>query len=120
MFSMYFKEYPSGSWEELEPKGLLSSLGKIKRGIESDKPGEAGLLKYDKLSSSFYYSPGNVIHNKLSINLDGVDRYMFSFYALKENKTEVKAFEGVVDFDSISEPDLSKKISFNIAVSFPK
>ncbi len=114
MLNLKFKNYPGGNWESWNPRGELSSLGTIKRGVESTNPGEAGLIRYDKVSAKFYYTPGTLAYSKFSGSLDAVERYLFEVYGKKEDDTDVKVFEGVCDFNSISEPENGRLISFNI------
>jgi hypothetical protein len=114
MFNLKFKDYPSGSWETWEPRGLVSSLGSINRSVESKNVGEAGVVKYDKISASMYYTPTTKAYEKFSVDLTNKKRYLFEILGIKSTGTEVKLFEGVTDFHTLEWPDLSRKVSFGI------
>lgn len=114
MFRLKFQNYPGGDVETWTPRGLVSKLGTINRGIESTNPGEAGLVRYDKMSTTLYVESGNKADTYFNTDLSAVERYIFNIEARKSDNSYEQVFTGVVDFTSIRRPELAKKISFNV------
>jgi len=72
-----FKEYPSGSWEDWSY--ILAEPPVIRKKVESENEGEAGLIVFDTADVSFRYDSGNAAHNAFSDEeaLSSVVRYLF-------------------------------------------
>jgi len=115
-FKLRFKNGINGSWQDWTPNNnvYVYELGAIKRQIESKVKGEAGLIGYDSVSIALRNDPGSVVNSVFSGDLSGVQRYIFEIYGIKSTGVEVKCFEGVADFLSITRPDNGRKIKFNI------
>lgn len=114
MLKIKFREYPDESLTDWTPHRVLSRLGTIKRSVESENAGEAGVIRFDKVSSTFYYKEGNVVYNKYEAGLTSANRHIYEIYGLKNDRSEVKMFEGIADFGSLSWPDLGKKMHVSI------
>ncbi|HEX2984305.1 MAG TPA: hypothetical protein VHO28_12245 [Ignavibacteriales bacterium] len=108
-----FKLYPSGNYEDWSQ--YLSEPPTINRKVESDNPGEAGLIVYDNASVSFYYIEGSPVYTRFNdLNLAADKRYMFRISAPLSNKTYKPIFEGMADFSTIEWPGESRLINFEI------
>lgn len=116
MVKVRFKNGINGSWTDLstDPLSTLCGLSTIKRRVESKNKGEAGVIGLDNVSATFYNTPGGTIYNAFNGDLTSVQRYIFEIYGKKSTGVEVKQFEGVADFSSVTRPDFENKISFNI------
>ncbi|HEX2982961.1 MAG TPA: hypothetical protein VHO28_05395, partial [Ignavibacteriales bacterium] len=55
-----FKIYPLGAWEDWSI--YLSEPPSINRKVESENPGEAGLIVFDNASVSLYYDEGSSVY----------------------------------------------------------
>ena len=108
MLKVKFRNGTNGELVDWTPFMVIQEVGVIKRSVESENPGEAGLIVYDNVSLSFRYEYGNVVYNAFSVDLSNVQLYVFEIYSLKSNKQEVKLFEGIADFTSI-EWDLNER-----------
>lgn len=114
MLKVKFRNGASGTLVDWTPYMVIQEVGVIKRSVESENPGEAGLIVYDNVSLSFRYEYGNVVYEAFSVDLSTSQLYFFEIYALKSNKEEVKLFEGIADFTTI-EWDLNEKtIRFDV------
>jgi len=101
MLKVKFKNGLNGSLTDWTPYMVVQEVGVLKRSVESENPGEAGLIVYDNLSLSFRYEEGNVVYDAFSSPLSGSSIYVFEIWAIKSDKSEIKIFEGIADFTSL-------------------
>ncbi|HEX2984475.1 MAG TPA: hypothetical protein VHO28_13110, partial [Ignavibacteriales bacterium] len=106
-------QYSFPTWEDWSK--YLTEPPSISRKVESDNPGEAGLIVFDNASVSFYYTPGNPVHTRFNnINLTAGERYLIRISAYKTDKTFAPLFEGMIDFSTIEWPENEAVISFEV------
>lgn len=101
MLKIKFKNGLNGTLTDWTPFMVIQEVGIIKRGVESDNPGEAGLIVYDNVSLSFRYETGNAVYEAFNTSLNSAQLYIFEIFSLKNSREEVKLFEGIVDFTTI-------------------
>ncbi len=111
LFKVEFRDYPSGQWHDWSE--YVVNAPTISRRVESDIEGEAGVIVFDNTSLEFYYEAGNPVYNAFNLDLTSKIRYLLkiSHYA---GTQYVKLFEGMVDFTTITFPDLSNSITFDV------
>ncbi len=114
MLKVKFRNGANGTLVDWTPFMVIQEVGVIKRSVESENPGEAGLIVYDNVSLSFRYEYGNVVFNAFSTDLNNVQLYIFEIYSLNSNKQEVKLFEGIADFTSIEWDLNDRTIRFEV------
>jgi len=107
-----FKNYPDGNWEDWSK--YLVSAPDITLKIESEKPGQAGVIVYDDTKVSFYNAPGNPVHKAFNKDLTNVQRYLYEISIAKSDGTFAKRLEGISNFQDLSWTKNSKKINFEI------
>ena len=83
---------------QLDLSDYIVDIGKLNRKVESEKPGEAGLVVFDKVTVEFPLSvfPNNDFDPD---NLDNYGRYIVSISLLFSQ--ERKIFEGLVDKSTV-------------------
>ena len=109
---IYFKNGIDGTPEDWTP--YLSSIGKIKPKVESDKAGEAGVIMFDKVDAILEYKSGTPVYTAFNTDLTSIQRYIIDIYGLKTDKSEHERFIGLINFQSLDWPDGEKKISFEV------
>jgi len=110
---LYFKDGINGTLQDWTGEQKLS-ISSSKRKIESRSKGEAGVIVYDKLSITLGYVSGSLAYQYFSGDLSSKTRYIFELHGVKEDKSPVKLFEGLVDFSSLEFNEDEKKVSFNV------
>jgi hypothetical protein len=108
MLKIKFRNGLNGTLTDWTPFMVIQEIGIIKRGVESDNPGEAGLVVYDNVSLSFRYETGNPVYEAFNTSLSGAQFYIFEIFALKSSREEIKLFEGIADFTTL-EWDLNER-----------
>ena len=109
-----FKQFPSGTYTDWSAYLVDDPI--ISRKVESDTPGESGIIAFDKASIVLYNVPGNPVFNAFDpsvVTLSSMQRYLFRISAPKSNGTYVQMFEGMADFSTIQWPELGSEISFD-------
>jgi len=114
MLKIKFKNGFEGTLVDWTPYMVIQEVGVLKRNVESDNPGEAGLIVFDNLALSFRYEQGSVVYNAFNEGLDNAVIYIFEVYAIKSDKEEIKIFEGIADFTTIEWNINEKTISFEV------
>ena len=114
MLKIKFRNGFEGEPVDWTPYMVLQEAGPVKRMVESDNPGEAGLVVFDNVELSFRYEEGNPVYGAFYGNPGYGDLYLFELYAIKRNKDEIKLFEGIVDFTTIEWDLNEKKIRFTL------
>ena len=114
MLKVKFKNGFNATPVDWTPFMVLKDIGVIKRGVESDNPGEAGLIVFDNAALTFRYEAGNVVYSAFSEELSSARVYLFEIWAIKSTKEEVKIFEGIVDFTTIEWNINERLISFEV------
>jgi hypothetical protein len=109
---IYFRNGINGTPEDWTP--YFSSMNNIKKKVESDKEGEAGVIVFDKVTLVMEYKSGSPVYSAFNRDLTSIQRYIIEVYGLKSNKTEPQQFTGVIDFNSLNWPDGECKISFDV------
>lgn len=113
MIKLMFKNYPNGDWQDWSE--YLVEPPKIRKRVESENAGEAGVISYDKASVTLYNTNNNPVNIAFQkTNLAAINRYIFEIYIPNSSGAQLKRFEGVADFSSLSFPDLSNQVSFDI------
>lgn len=107
-----FQIYGNESWEDWS--NLMTFAPRIRKKVESENAGEAGLIVFDNTQLEFYYVPNNAVWNRFSGELTIAQRYLIRISEPKSDGTLVQLFEGMVDFSTISIPDLENTISFDV------
>ncbi|MCF8263607.1 MAG: hypothetical protein K9I99_03790 [Melioribacteraceae bacterium] len=110
LIKVEYKEYPSGAWTDWTE--YLTDIGGINQLVESENPGEAGVIVFDNCKLSFVYESGNEVHNALSGDLTSTQRFLFRISCRKSNGTFKQQVEMMLDVGSIEEPDLANEIEF--------
>ena len=114
MLKVKFRNGLNGGLTDWTPFMVIQEVGIIKRSVESDNPGEAGLIIYDNVNLSFRYEQGSIVYDAFSGNPGGELLYIFEIFALKSNKLEVKIFEGIADFSTIEWDMNERTIRFDV------
>jgi hypothetical protein len=109
---IYFKNGINGT--RVDWSQYLSTMGKIKKKVESNKAGEAGVIVFDKVNIVLEYKAGTPVYNAFNTDLNSIQRYIIEIEGLKTNKSSVQEFSGIIDFASLSWPDGEKKIGFDV------
>lgn len=107
-----FKEYPAGNWQDWSE--YLAEVPILTKLVESDNPGEAGAIVYDNAQVVFRYEPGSPVHQKFSIDLTTVQKYLFKLLVLAPDSNYTTKFVGVADFSTIRWNEHENLISFEI------
>lgn len=103
--------YSSASWEDWS--GYLCEAPGISRKVESDNPGEAGLIVFDNALITLYYAEGNPVYQRFNnIELNSGERYLIRISSSRTDKTYKTLFEGMIDFSTIEWPENGAAISF--------
>jgi len=85
-------------WEDVT--SYIINIGSLTRRVESENPGEAGVVVFDNLSLRMHYN--GLIQQIFEQDLDISKRYMFMLEEEYESGT-IKKFEGMVDFTTITQ-----------------
>lgn len=101
MLKVKFKNGINGFLTDWTPYMVIQEVGSLKRSVESENPGEAGLIVYDNVSLTFRYEEGNVVYDAFSGSLNEAQIYLFEIFAVKSDKSEIKIFEGIADFSTL-------------------
>lgn len=107
-----FKDYPSGNW--LDWSDYLIDLSGISLNIESDNPGEAGVIVYDKATLYLNYQTGSPVRDYFHPNITATDRYLFRISLLKSDGSYITKFQGVADLLSLSWGEFEEVIKIDV------
>ncbi len=111
---MLIVKFKPNDTTELDWSDYIIGLSPISRKVESEKPGEAGVIVFDQVSLEIPLShTGNYFdESTLSTAIANGDRYIFDI-KYDFNGTIIDLFSGMVDFDSIEYPE-SETVKFQV------
>ncbi|HEX2868812.1 MAG TPA: hypothetical protein VHO03_17355, partial [Ignavibacteriales bacterium] len=112
MNKIRFKEYPNGTWEDWSQ--YLITPPQVNKRVESDKPGESGLIVYDDAELELRKETGNPVYNKFEKDLTSVQKYLFEIYCPNSLGQQRKLFEGIADFGTLDKPKLSNTLRLSL------
>ncbi|HEX2866102.1 MAG TPA: hypothetical protein VHO03_03620 [Ignavibacteriales bacterium] len=112
MIKLRFKDYPNGAWEDWSD--FLITPPQISKRVEADKAGVAGAVVYDDAGLVLWKESGNPVYTAFNKDLTAVQRYLFEIYCPNSKGQQRKLFEGMADFGSNDEPELSNTLSLTV------
>ena len=110
---IYYKEYGTSAWYDWSQ--YLADDPELPQSVESEEEGEAGVITFEPINVTFYNETGNPVHDAFETYWTSSKKYVFKIELGDETGAYYKKLEGLADFSTLEFPDLSRKVSFDIA-----